>query len=1265
MDSKRVFISHLDTAPARACAQVFRTFGWEVYGTVLDSDFTLPTPCNATEIVPSRAQDSEAFARGILSCAAVVYDLLVPDEAIAALELVAISSNKRKFICLSSFLTWCRTELPPREPEDKEESVIEDDLPDEKELELDEVVELYRAAHKKAPFWVLNKIKKREEEERIAREAEEAEEAEEERDEPEAAEEPEDEYEYEEVEEEYEEENDETNEVVEEEEHDEEDNDDENNNDDEEGNETLQETTKRRHFRIVRKKVHKKKPLEMPVEESDQEDKIEQGPDEELQEPEDGEPEEEYEYTEEWSESEDSEEEREEKLLQLKEYGVYESDHERRRPHPDFRILLTTEKDIAKRLSSRENLEGAIVIPGLIYGYGETSLIPLYRSIYEGKLTQIPLYFGGHTRSIPTVYALDLALLIHSLVIDTCPDKEQPYVFAVERQICTSRQLAEAMGRKLLLADPLRDQLAQNMDEHLRNTKPKPLTKQTFRQYIKIRDAPKSLPSYIREVDKEETRLGDSILELTVDAPMILGFAANDLLGGKFPLFARSGFIDNIELSYSEFLAAWGLKPVRIFIQKDPETSADLADKLAMVLTKYLSLDSRDDRRTSSLYIKDLADRISTGKLTKDEVISTSRIKIIDGTSYTLSTLSNLFHDLAMDYRTRQYGWILIGLPFGMLPADIFGRPAVINKYKEYADVGLIPPKSIKREADEEDDVEEDGDEEDDGEEEVEEEDVEIDENDRIEKIRERILLPYTAPIHPFTQGRVGRDHLKAEPRNRLNFYDSNVSIEHPEGIRIPWPEYVIDLPSLDRYEASQDEMSAPAIIERFCEYCVEVNGERKEKSPTAASADGEVAEDINEDDEGKKKRKRKIKPQPPTDHYHTVELTRHDAEIDTWNKAEEAAADIYRRMEHERLKLVRRQWVKAVKKQCIKRINKMAEKGEPGIVPFDPASYTWIEDFNLIGLDPRLDLEIIKIPKKAAQDPDEDEGDQAANDKPEDEVQSERQNDGEEQSKTQPSINPDDYDLGIEDEEKYERMRQEKLEKEKQRQLKKEEKKQKAEAGEEVSEDEPTEEEEEFDVSGRRKRTTPKPKPFKDAPKVPIDYRDIPLPEHHHRGIAWLIESLTTVKEVPYGVSNIFSPYYNLSKYSSFEAFCQAVMGFVGPSRGFGKTREERKQQEEFIKRQAIIRRQLLEENLLRKAEEHRITEEKRKQDLHNIREALINNEERRIKDLSIPIRRYLTQTVMKDLIDGLVEVSKLRPDDPVRYLGEFLMERSVKDIE
>lgn len=116
--------------------------------------------------------------------------------------------------------------------------------------------------------------------------------------------------------------------------------------------------------------------------------------------------------------------------------------------------------------------------------------------------------------------------------------------------------------------------------------------------------------------------------------------------------------------------------------------------------------------------------------------------------SYTLSTLSNLFHDLAMDYRTRQYGWILIGLPLGMLPEDVFGRPAIIDKYKEYADVGLLPPKSVKHEEGEGEDVEPE-EENSDGEEELEEEDVEVDESDRIEKIRERILLPYTAPAHP------------------------------------------------------------------------------------------------------------------------------------------------------------------------------------------------------------------------------------------------------------------------------------------------------------------------------------------------------------------------------------------------------------------------------------------------------------------------------------------------------------------------------------
>lgn len=39
-----------------------------------------------------------------------------------------------------------------------------------------------------------------------------------------------------------------------------------------------------------------------------------------------------------------------------------------------------------------------------------------------------------------------------------------------------------------------------------------------------------------------------------------------------------------------------------------------------------------------------------------------------------------------------------------------------------------------------------------------------------------------------------------------------------------------------------------------------------------------------------------------------------------------------------------------------------------------------------------------------------------------------------------------------------------------------------------------------------------------------------------------------------------------------------------------------------------------------------------------------------------SEPLRNYLVKYVMPTLTAGLIEVAKVRPDDPVDYLAEFL---------
>ena len=58
------------------------------------------------------------------------------------------------------------------------------------------------------------------------------------------------------------------------------------------------------------------------------------------------------------------------------------------------------------------------------------------------------------------------------------------------------------------------------------------------------------------------------------------------------------------------------------------------------------------------------------------------------------------------------------------------------------------------------------------------------------------------------------------------------------------------------------------------------------------------------------------------------------------------------------------------IKKQLIKLHNKKAAEG--GDAEYDEESFNWAEKFSLLGLDPLLDLQEIKIPRKDGSTEDE-----------------------------------------------------------------------------------------------------------------------------------------------------------------------------------------------------------------------------------------------------------------------------------------------------
>lgn len=54
------------------------------------------------------------------------------------------------------------------------------------------------------------------------------------------------------------------------------------------------------------------------------------------------------------------------------------------------------------------------------------------------------------------------------------------------------------------------------------------------------------------------------------------------------------------------------------------------------------------------------------------------------------------------------------------------------------------------------------------------------------------------------------------------------------------------------------------------------------------------------------------------------------------------------------------------------------------------------------------------------------------------------------------------------------------------------------------------------------------------------------------------------------------------------------------------------------------------------------------------------MKNNEINEKSLDYPFREYLTKFVVPHLTPGLLEVTQIRPEDPVEFLAEYLFKKS-----
>ncbi len=57
------------------------------------------------------------------------------------------------------------------------------------------------------------------------------------------------------------------------------------------------------------------------------------------------------------------------------------------------------------------------------------------------------------------------------------------------------------------------------------------------------------------------------------------------------------------------------------------------------------------------------------------------------------------------------------------------------------------------------------------------------------------------------------------------------------------------------------------------------------------------------------------------------------------------------------------------------------------------------------------------------------------------------------------------------------------------------------------------------------------------------------------------------------------------------------------------------------------------------------------------------IKSEEKKAEDIkSLPMQAYLDKTVMPLVLEGMAEVSKIKPENPIKFLADYLIQHSTE---
>jgi len=121
----------------------------------------------------------------------------------------------------------------------------------------------------------------------------------------------------------------------------------------------------------------------------------------------------------------------------------------------------------------------------------------------------------------------------------------------------------------------------------------------------------------------------------------------------------------------------------------------------------------------------------------------------------------------------------------------------------------------------------------------------------------------------------------------------------------------------------------------------------------------------------------------------------------------------------------------------------------------------------------------------------------------------------------------------------------------------------------------------------------------------------------------------------------------------------------YLGAPRNYGPSKEELAAKA-ALEEQASKQKAAEEAALKAEREAAEVQERQQREAVESRRLAELQQKERELLEVrSIPLRNYLMQNVIPTLTEGLIEVCKLKPEDPVDYLAEWLFKNNPVEEE